>query len=133
MVGARLGGRLLVGLGEGENFLASDLSAILQATRRVIFLEEGDTAEVTREQVRVFAGDGAPVEREVHVSDVSLASLKLGPYRHFMQKELHEQPRAIADAIEAVIYAGGVRAEVFGKDAAAVLADVDGGDRKNVV
>src|SRR3546814_6305994 len=95
MVCARMGCPLLVGLGEGENFIASDVSAILQATRRVIFLEEGDTAEVTREQVRVFDGDGAPVEREVHVSDVSLASLELGPYRHFMQKEIHEQPRAI--------------------------------------
>src|SRR3546814_3924969 len=84
---------------------------------RVIFLEEGDTAEVTREQVRVFDGDGAPVEREVHVSDVSLASLELGPYRHFMQKEIHEQPRAIADTIEAVIDAGGFSAELFGKDA----------------
>src|SRR3546814_3576727 len=76
MVCARTGCPLLVGLGEGENFIASDVSAILQATRRVIFLEEGDTAEVTREQVRVFDGEGAPVEREVNVSDRSLASLE---------------------------------------------------------
>src|SRR3546814_13577327 len=126
MVCARMGCPMLVGLGEGENFIASDVSEILQATRRVIFLEEGDTAEVTREQVRVFDGEGAPVEREVHVSDVSLASLELGPYRHFMQKEIHEQPRAIADTIEAVIDAGGFSAELFGKDAADVLADVAG-------
>src|SRR3546814_3093198 len=123
---ARMGCPLLVGLGEGENFIASDVSAILQATRRVIFLEEGDTAEATREQVRVLDGEGAPVEREGHVSDVSLASLELGPYRHFMQKEIHEQPRAIADTIEAVIDAGGFSAELFGKDAADVLADVEG-------
>src|SRR5688572_16343400 len=82
LIVARMGCPLLVGLGEGENFVASDVSAILQATRQVIFLEEGDTAEVTREAVRVFDGEGNAIERDVHVSDVSLASLELGPYRH---------------------------------------------------
>jgi glucosamine--fructose-6-phosphate aminotransferase (isomerizing) len=126
MVCARMGCPLLVGLGEGENFIASDVSAIIQATRRVIFLEEGDTAEVTREAVRVFDEHGAPVEREVHVSDVSLASLELGPYRHFMQKEIHEQPRAIADTIEAVMDANAFGPELFGKNADTVLQDVEG-------
>ncbi len=126
MVCARMGCPLLVGLGEGENFIASDVSAIIQATRRVIFLEEGDTAEVTREAVRVFDDQGAPVEREVHVSDVSLASLELGPYSHFMQKEIHEQPRAIADTIEAVMDANAFGAVLFGKDADTVLQDVEG-------
>jgi glucosamine--fructose-6-phosphate aminotransferase (isomerizing) len=125
MVCARMGCPLLVGLGEGENFVASDVSAILQATRRVIFLEEGDTAEVGRGGVRVFDSANAEVAREVHVSDVSLASLELGPYRHFMQKEIHEQPRAIADTIEAVID-GGFSPELFGKNAEAVLRDVEG-------
>ncbi|MFK3648783.1 glutamine--fructose-6-phosphate transaminase (isomerizing) [Lysobacter enzymogenes] len=126
LIAARMGCPLLVGLGEGENFVASDVSAIVQATRRVIFLEEGDTAEVTRAAVRVFDAHGAPIEREVHLSDVSLASLELGPYRHFMQKEIHEQPRAIADTIEAVMDNNGFSAELFGADAAAVLADVEG-------
>ena len=125
MVCARMGCPLLIGLGEGENFVASDVSAILQATRRVIFLEEGDTAEVSRGGVRVFDSANAEVAREVHVSDVSLASLELGPYRHFMQKEIHEQPRAIADTIEAVI-GGGFSPELFGKNADAVLRDVEG-------
>ncbi|QSX79363.1 glutamine--fructose-6-phosphate transaminase (isomerizing) [Agrilutibacter solisilvae] len=125
LVCARMGCPLLVGLGEGENFVASDVSAIIQATRRVIFLEEGDTAEVSREGVRVFDGSGDFVERDVHVSDVSLASLELGPYRHFMQKEIHEQPRAIADTIEAVMDNGAFTAELFGKDARQVLADID--------
>ena len=125
MVCARMGCPLLVGLGEGENFVASDVSAILQATRRVIFLEEGDTAEVGRAGVRVFDSTDAEVAREVHVSDVSLASLELGPYRHFMQKEIHEQPRALADTIEAVID-GGFAPELFGKNAAEVLRDVEG-------
>ena len=90
LVAARMGCPLLVGLGEGENFVASDVSAIVSATRRVIFLEEGDTAELTRDGVQVFDAGDAPVAREVHVSDVSLASLELGPYRHFMQKGIHE-------------------------------------------
>ncbi|MDN5781298.1 MAG: glutamine--fructose-6-phosphate transaminase (isomerizing), partial [Luteimonas sp.] len=126
MVCARMGCPLLVGLGEGENFIASDVSAIIQATRRVIFLEEGDTAEVMRAGVRVFDDAGSEIEREVHVSDVSLASLELGPYRHFMQKEIHEQPRAIADTIEAVMDANAFGPELFGKDAQTVLEDVEG-------
>jgi glucosamine--fructose-6-phosphate aminotransferase (isomerizing) len=126
MVCARMGCPLLVGLGEGENFIASDVSAILQATRRVIFLEEGDTADVSRGGVRVFDGEDREVKREEHVSDVSLASLELGPYRHFMQKEIHEQPRAIADTIEAVIDANAFVPELFGKNAENMLRDVEG-------
>ena len=125
MVCARMGCPLLIGIGEGENFIASDVSAILQATRRVIFLEEGDTAEVTRDSVKVFDGKDQPVQRDVHVSDVSLASLELGPYRHFMQKEIHEQPRAIADTIEAVVD-GGFSPALFGANAEAALKDIEG-------
>ena len=125
LVAARMGCPLLVGLGEGENFVASDVSAIISATRRVIFLEEGDSAEVTRDGVRVFDANDAPVQREVHVSDVSLASLELGPYRHFMQKEIHEQPRAIADTIEAAIDDNAFSPELFGADAEAVLGDIE--------
>ncbi|WP_447586652.1 glutamine--fructose-6-phosphate transaminase (isomerizing) [Pseudoxanthomonas mexicana] len=125
MVCARMGCPLLIGIGEGENFIASDVSAILQATRRVIFLEEGDTAEVTRDGVKVFDGKDQPVQRDVHVSDVSLASLELGPYRHFMQKEIHEQPRAIADTIEAVVD-GGFSPSLFGANAEAALKDIEG-------
>ena len=125
MVAARMGCPLLVGLGEGENFIASDVSAILQATRRVIFLEEGDTAELTRDGVRVFDGNDQQIQRDVHVSDVSLASLELGPYTHFMQKEIHEQPRALADTIEAAIVEG-FRPELFGSKSDAVLRDIEG-------
>ncbi|MBB1087047.1 glutamine--fructose-6-phosphate transaminase (isomerizing) [Lysobacter sp. SG-8] len=126
LIAARMGCPLLVGLGQGENFVASDVSAIIQATREVMFLEEGDTAEVRRDGVRVFDGEGREIEREVHVSDVSLASLELGPYRHFMQKEIHEQPRAIADTIEAVIDEGGFSPALFGADAAEVLDGIEG-------
>lgn len=123
---ARMGCPLLVGLGEGESFVASDVSAIVSSTRRVIFLEEGDTVEVRRDGVQVYGQDDQPVEREVHLSDVSLASLELGPYRHFMQKEIHEQPRALADTIEAAIDSGSFPAELFGRNAEAVLSGIEG-------
>ncbi|MBB5768863.1 glucosamine--fructose-6-phosphate aminotransferase (isomerizing) [Xanthomonas arboricola] len=123
---ARMGCPLLIGEGEGENFVASDVSAIVQATRQVIFLEEGDTAELRRDGVRIFDGNDAPVERPLHLSDVSLASLELGPFRHFMQKEIHEQPRALADTIEAAIDAKGFPASLFGPTAEAVLRDIEG-------
>jgi glucosamine--fructose-6-phosphate aminotransferase (isomerizing) len=125
MVAARMGCPLLIGLGEGENFIASDVSAILSATRKVIFLEEGDTASLTREAVHVFDADGAEVQRDIHMSDVSLASLELGPYQHFMQKEIHEQPRAISDTLEGIVAAGGFDPALFGADAEALLRDVD--------
>ena len=123
---ARMGCPLLVGLGEGENFVASDVSAIVSSTRRVIFVEEGDTADIRRDGVQVFDENNQPIDRGVHLSDVSLASLELGPYRHFMQKEIHEQPRALGDTIEAAIDAGGFPAELFGKNAEAVLSGIEG-------
>ncbi|KRA16218.1 MULTISPECIES: glutamine--fructose-6-phosphate transaminase (isomerizing) [unclassified Lysobacter] len=126
LVAARMGCPLLVGLGEGENFVASDVSAIIQATRKVIFLEEGDTADVRRDGVDVYDEHGKLAARDVHLSDVSLASLELGPYRHFMQKEIHEQPRAIADTIEAVMNDGAFLPALFGRDAEAVLRDIEG-------
>ncbi|UHQ23966.1 glutamine--fructose-6-phosphate transaminase (isomerizing) [Lysobacter sp. 5GHs7-4] len=126
LVAARMGCPLLVGLGEGENFVASDVSAIIQATRKVIFLDEGDTADVRRDGVSVYDEHNRPIEREIHLSDVSLASLELGPYRHFMQKEIHEQPRAIADTIEAVMNDGAFSPALFGRDAESVLRDIEG-------
>jgi len=123
---ARMGCPLLIGVGEGENFVASDVSAILQATRTVIFLEEGDTADIRRDGVQVYDEHNQPIVRDVHLSDVSLASLELGPYRHFMQKEIHEQPRALGDTIEAAIDAGGFPATLFGKNAEGVLSDIEG-------
>ncbi|WP_045728622.1 glutamine--fructose-6-phosphate transaminase (isomerizing) [Xanthomonas sp. GPE 39] len=126
LVCARMGCPLLIGLGEGEHFIASDVSAVIQATRRVMFLEEGDTALLRRDGVQVYDADDHAVQREVHLSDVSLASLELGPYRHFMQKEIHEQPRALADTLEALCDAGSFDSALFGVNADAVLADVDG-------
>jgi glucosamine--fructose-6-phosphate aminotransferase (isomerizing) len=124
MVCARVGCPLLVGLGDGENFIASDVSAIIGATRRVIYLEEGDVAELTRDRVRVFDHAGDAVDRQIHLSDVSLASLELGPYSHFMQKEIHEQPKALADTIEAVITEG-VSPRLFGTEAEAIFKSIE--------
>lgn len=90
LVCARHGCPLLVGLGESEYFVASDVSAILGETRRVIFLEEGDTAELRRDGMTLLDRSGRPAERKIHVSDLSLASLELGPYSHFMQKEIRK-------------------------------------------
>lgn len=125
MVVARLGCPLLIGLGEGENFVASDVSAVLSATRKVIYLEDGDVATLQTDAVVIVDKQGEIAQRQVHMSDVSLASLELGPYSHFMQKEIHEQPRAISDTIEALIDDGAFRSELFGQSAAAVFAQVD--------
>jgi glucosamine--fructose-6-phosphate aminotransferase (isomerizing) len=125
MVCARMGCPLLIGLGEGENYIASDVSALLSATRRVIYLEDGDSAELTRAGITLLDRNGKRTERPVHVSDVSLASLELGPYSHFMQKEIHEQPRALTDSIEAVIDGNSFDVELFGAQAAETFRDVD--------
>jgi glucosamine--fructose-6-phosphate aminotransferase (isomerizing) len=125
LVCARVGCPLLIGLGDGENFVASDVSAVLGATRRVIYLDEGDVAEVTRSEVRIVDREGRQIERKVHVSDVSLASLELGPYSHFMQKEIYEQPRALSDTLEPIVDEG-VTPALFGGGAESVLRDIEG-------
>ncbi len=125
MVCARMGCPLLIGLGEGENFIASDVSALLSSTRRVIYLEDGDAAEITKDGIKLTDRSGQQIERPVHVSKVTLASLELGPYTHFMQKEIHEQPRALSDTIEAVIDSNDFSAELFGAQASDTFNEID--------
>jgi glucosamine--fructose-6-phosphate aminotransferase (isomerizing) len=125
MISARQGCPLLVGLGNGENFIASDVSAVLQATRRVIYLEDGDVAEVKVEGVTIWDKSNQIVNRKIHVSDVSLASMELGPYSHFMQKEIHEQPRALTDTIEALIDDASFSPALFGDGASEVFEQAD--------
>jgi glutamine---fructose-6-phosphate transaminase (isomerizing) len=125
MITARLGCPLLLGLGDGENFIASDVSAVLSVTRKVIYLEDGDVADIRREGVTIFGRDGKEVQRKIHMSDVSLASMELGPYAHFMQKEIHEQPRALNDTIEALIDDNKFSAELFGDKASDVFKQID--------
>jgi glutamine---fructose-6-phosphate transaminase (isomerizing) len=95
LVVARMGAPLLLGLGDGENFAASDTSALLQVTRRVIYLEDGDCAEVTLRTVRIADARGHIVERPLQVSQLSADAIELGSYRHYMQKEIFEQPAAV--------------------------------------
>jgi glucosamine--fructose-6-phosphate aminotransferase (isomerizing) len=125
MITARLGCPLLIGLGEGENFIASDVSAVLSVTRKVIYLEDGDVADIRLDGVAILGRDGLAVQRKVHLSDVSLASMELGPYAHFMQKEIHEQPRALTDTIEALIDDNQFSAALFGDQAEAVFQQID--------
>lgn len=125
VITARQGCPLLIGLGEGENFIASDVSAVLSVTRKVIYLEDGDVADIQRDGITIFDCDGHTVERKIHLSDVSLASMELGPYAHFMQKEIHEQPKALADTIEALIDDNSFSPALFGDTANDVFEQID--------
>ena len=125
MITARLGCPLLLGLGDDENFIASDVSAVLSVTRKVIYLEDGDVADIRRDGVTIYGKDGEEIKRKIHVSDVSLASMELGPYAHFMQKEIHEQPRALTDTIEALIDDNSFSPALFGDAANDVFNQID--------
>ena len=124
LVLARMGAPLLVGLGEDENFAASDASALLQVTKRMIFLEEGDCAEVTGDTVRVVNADGRTVVRPLHHSTLSADAVELGNFRHYMQKEIYEQPRAVADTLELAIHSRQFSPGMFGAQAAGILPNV---------
>ncbi|CAD6545093.1 Glutamine--fructose-6-phosphate aminotransferase [isomerizing] [Paraburkholderia kirstenboschensis] len=122
VVGARQGSPLVVGLGDGENFLASDALALAGSTERFIFLEEGDVCELTLEGVRIADREGNEVSREVRQVAAYGGAVELGPYRHFMQKEIFEQPRAISDTIP---QSDSFDASLFGENAESVFADID--------
>jgi len=123
VTGARMGCPLVVGLGEGENFLASDVSALIAQTRRVVYLEDGDVVALHRGGVQVVDAAGRDAHRVVHVSDLSADAVDLGPYSHYMQKEIHEQPRAVADTLEGVIDSGIDVDALFGRGAAQAFRD----------
>jgi len=125
VVVARQGAPLLLGLGEGETFAASDVSALLPVTQKVVFLEDGDVAELRADGHRIADAAGAPVGREVHVSDLSAASVELGPYAHYMQKEIFEQPGAVAATLEMVTNGVSVPPQIFGVEAERVLGDAN--------
>ena len=118
VVGARAGSPLVLGVGEGENFLASDALALAGTTDRIVYLEEGDVAEIRRDGHRIVDAAGRAVQRAVHTVQVGDTGAELGPYRHYMQKEIFEQPRAVADTLEGI---DAVTPELFGAEAAALL------------
>jgi len=125
MAVGRMGAPLLLGLGDGENFAASDTAALLQVTRRMIYLEEGDCAQVTLKSVHIVDASGHVVERPLHVSQLAADAIELGSYRHYMQKEILEQPAAIAATLEGVAHATRIVPQVFGAEAEQVFANTD--------
>jgi glucosamine--fructose-6-phosphate aminotransferase (isomerizing) len=125
LICARKGSPLLIGLGIEENFIASDVSALLPVTQRVMYLEEGDVADIGLLSVKVYDAAGKPVDRSVHISELSADMAELGNYRHFMQKEIHEQPRALTDTLLTAVTQDSVQPEWFGYDARDVLSKVN--------
>ena len=124
IVVARIASPLVIGLGIGENFIASGVPALLPVTQRFIYLEQGDLAEITRDKVRVFRPDGSTVTRPVHETRWSPEATEKGPYRHYMQKEIFEQPAALADTLYGRVVDRRVLAESLGPAAGELLPRV---------
>ncbi len=122
---AREGSPLLLGVSGNGNYAASDASALLQVTRNMVYLENGDIAELTAEGVRISTLDGTPVERAVNVSQLSAAAVELGQFNHYMQKEIFEQPEALANTLEIVGGSKTVQPGIFGAEAGNILSDID--------
>lgn len=126
IVVARNGAPLLLGLGEDGNYAASDASALLKTTRNMIYLEDGDIAEMYKDRYQIFAcNDGAivgQIERPVHQSDLTSDAIDMGPYDHFMQKEVFEQPGAVANTLEMVFNAQSVLPGLFGSSAESIFS-----------
>jgi len=123
---ARCGCPVVIGIGIREHFVASDVAALLPVTRRFIFLEEGDVAEITRETVRIVDADGNEVTRPEHESDLTADAVERGQYRHYMQKEIFEQPRAVSETLEDRIADGRVLDAAFGYQATELFPRVAG-------
>ncbi|ARP93112.1 glutamine--fructose-6-phosphate transaminase (isomerizing) [Bordetella genomosp. 13] len=122
VVGARHGSPLVVGIGQNENFLASDALALAGTTDQILYLEDGDVVDLQLSRVWVIDADGRQVERKVHSVQVHTGEAELGPYRHFMQKEIFEQPRAVGDTLQDIET---VTPELFGDNAYKVFKEID--------
>jgi glutamine---fructose-6-phosphate transaminase (isomerizing) len=118
---ARKGSPLLLGIGEDGYYAASDTAALLQVTRKVVYLEDGDVAELRLDGYRVTLQDGTPVERAVNISSLSADAVELGKYRHYMQKEIFEQPQALGNTLELIAGGGGISPQLFGADAVGIF------------
>jgi glutamine---fructose-6-phosphate transaminase (isomerizing) len=124
VVGARRGSPLLIGVGDGENFFGSDVQALIRVTNRFIYLDENDIAEITCDRVNIYGLDGQHVERPIKKSELLADAVERGEYRHYMLKEIFEQPRAVADTLEGRITDERILPNIFGVDADALLAKV---------
>ena len=124
LVCARKGCPLLIGVAEGEYLIASDASAIIPSTKNIIYLEDGDIANLNVDRFEIYDKSFQQVKRLVHESKLDLESMELGPYDHFMQKEIYEQPRALSDTIEAVIDNNAFDVELLGKKAEKILLNL---------
>ena len=125
LICARLGCPLIIGKGNSEYFIASDISALLGVTRKIIYLEDGDLARISKNSLDIFNRNLKKVSRKINHSKVKISSMDLGPYDHFMQKEIYEQPRALGDTIEAVIDNNKFDYSLFGEKAEDVLSSID--------
>jgi glutamine---fructose-6-phosphate transaminase (isomerizing) len=126
LVVARMGAPLLLGLGEGETFAASDASALVQVTRRIVYLEEGDCAEISRTGARIVDAAGNAAKRTERLSELTSAAVELGQYRHYMQKEIFEQPMAVANTLEMVTGARAILPQLFGAGADKIFNKING-------
>lgn len=124
LIAARSGSPLVIGYGLGENFLASDQLALLPVTRSFAFLEEGDIAELTRQGVTIYDANGKQVERQIKESDISHDAGDKGPFKHYMLKEIYEQPIALKNTLKDRISGGKISAETFGENAEDILKDI---------
>ena len=121
---ARRGSPLLLGVGDEGMYAASDMAALLQVTRKVVYLEDGDLAELRRDSYRIMLADGTPVEREMHLSSLSADAVELGLFKHYMQKEIFEQPQALANTLELISGGAGISPLHFGARAPEVFDGV---------
>lgn len=126
LVVARMGAPLLLGLGDGQNFAASDASALVQVTQRIVYLAEGDCAELARDHIRIVDSKGQAVQRVEQLSQLTAAAVELGPYKHYMQKEIFEQPMAVANTLEMVTNARAIVPQLFGVGAEEIFNKING-------
>ncbi len=124
LITTRSGSPLVIGVGFGEYFIASDVAALLPVTQRFIFLEEGDIADITKDSLTIYDKDDKEVEREIRTSELSVDAVSRGEFRHYMMKEIHEQPSVLVEAMQGRIYDGKVMDNAFGADAAEIFDQV---------